>query len=247
MNVGIIMPRIVTFVRAAVAAAVLMLAAVPAMAGAIADFETALNAAYADYRQALYLTNQKNAEGTLKAIAGFEAKWAALNATYAKAPPPQYVDDAEFAGVMASVAEINQRAKRLATEGKLAESHDALEAIRDEIGNLRLRNGLMTFSDRMNAYHAQMEAMVTKPYDGFSVAGLADLREDAAVLSYMADDLKRHPSPQAAAPDYGTLLQNLFDSVAAVQKAARSGDGAAAKAALPKLKPAFSRLFAKFG
>jgi predicted metal-dependent hydrolase len=247
MNVRIIMPTIATFVRAAVAATALMLAAMPAMAGAKADFENALDAAYADYRQALYLTNQKNADATMKAITAFEAKWAALNATYAKAPPPQYVDDPKFADVMAAVAEINQRAKRLAAESKLAESHDVLEAIRDEIGNLRLRNGLMTFSDRINAYHAQMETMVTKAYDGFSAAGLADLREDVAVLSYMADDLKRHPSPQAAAADYGTLLQNLLDSVAAVQKAARSGDGAGAKASLPKLKPTFSRLFAKFG
>jgi hypothetical protein len=241
------MPTITTFVRSTVMAAALLLAAVPAMAGAIADFDNALNAAYADYRQALYLTNQKNADGTMKAITAFETKWAALNAAHAKAPPPQYVDDAKFAGVLAEVAEINQRAKRLAAEGKLAESHEVLEAIRDEIGNLRLRNGLMTFSDRTNAYHAQMETMVAKAYEGFSAAGLADLREDVAVLSYMADDMKRHPSPQAASPEFGTLLQSLLESVAAVQTAARSGDGVAAKAALPRLKPTFSRLFAKFG
>jgi hypothetical protein len=183
----------------------------------------------------------------MTAISSFETKWASLMATYAKAPPPQYVDDPKFPDVLTSIADINQRAKRAAAEGKLAESHDVLEAIRDELGSLRRRNHMITFSDRINAYHAQMEHMVGKAYDGFSATGLGDLREDAAVLAHMADDLKRNPSPDAAAADYAPLMKNLLDSVAAVQSAARSGDAAGAKAALMRLKPAYARLFAKFG
>lgn len=224
----------------------LMLAGV-ASAGPVADFETRLNAAYADYRMALVLTNQNNADGTMKAIAGFETKWSALAATYAKAPPPQYVEDAKFAATLASVTAINERAKGLAAAGKLAESHEVLEEIREELGHLRLRNGMMSFSDRMNAFHAQMEYAVVKAYGGFSVAGLAELREDVALLVYLGDDLKRHPPANAAAPDFAPSLQALLETVAAVQKSARDGNGEASKATLGKLKGLYGRLFAKFG
>jgi hypothetical protein len=219
----------------------------PVQAGPVNDFERTLAAAYADYRQALFLTNQKNAEGTMRAIGSFETKWASLMSTYAKAPPPQYADDPEFAGVLTRVAETNQQAKKAAADGKLAESHEVLEAIRDQLGGLRLRNGMTTFSDRMNAYHEKMEHMVGKTYDGFSAAGLGDLREDAAVLAHMADDMKRNPSPEAGAADYAPLMKSLIDSVVAVQTAARGGDAAGAKAAVTRLKPAYSRLFVKFG
>jgi hypothetical protein len=221
--------------------------AVSAAAGPVIDFENTLDTAYADYRMALVLTNQKNVDGTMKAISGFEAKWATLAATYAKAPPPQYAEDQTFAAVLAKIAEINQRAKQMAADGKLAESHEVLEEIRHELGELRLRNGIMRFSDRMNEFHARMEIVVVKSYDGFSAAGLAELREDAAVLVVLADDLKRHPPASAASPEFAPLLQALLDTVRALQSAARTGDGSAGKVALGKIKPAYSRLFAKFG
>lgn len=230
-----------------IAGAVAVSAVVPAAAGPIAEFEKALRGVYGDYRMALMQTNLKNAEAAQKAIAGFETKWAALVAAYAKAPPPHFAEDGQFAAVLEKIAAINQRAKSIASAGNLAEAHDVLEEIRGELGRLRLRNGMMTFSDRMDAVHAQMEHMIDRRKGDFSLAGLAELREDAAVLAFLADDLKRHPAPEASAPDFAPTLQAFLDAIAALRQAVRNGDAEASKAALAKIKPAYARLFVKFG
>jgi hypothetical protein len=221
-------------------------AAVSATAGPVADFEQALRAAYADYRAALFHSNTKNAEGTAKAIAAFETKWSALSFKYAS-PPPQYSDDPKWSETLAKVKFTLNHAEVVATKGDLLEAHEMLEEIRDVIGDLHARNGIVGFSDRMNAFHTSMEHMLQDKFDGFSAEGFAALREQVAVLAYLAGELVRFPAPEAADPDYGPTLKALQKAVADIQAAARANDGTAAKAALAKVKPAYAKLFLKFG
>ena len=129
--------------------------------------------------------------------------------------------------------------------GNLAETHEALEGIRAQIGDLHLRNGLYSFSDRMNAYHAKMEEVLAEPIpaDG----ALTSVVASAAVLEWLAADIAAHPAPESSDPAYTGLLQALLDSVAALKDAAAKGDPAAVKAAIGGLKPAYSKFFVKFG
>jgi hypothetical protein len=76
---------------------------------------------------------------------------------------------------------------------------------------------------------------------------MAELREDAAVLSYLADDVAAHPAPEASDPAYAPLLTAVMTSVTTLREAARAGDAAAAKQAINGLKPAYSKFFLKFG
>lgn len=231
-------------IGAIVATAVLVAAS--ASAGPMADFEKALRAAYADYRAALFHSNTKNAEGTAKAIVAFEMKWSALSLKYAS-PPPQYADDPKWSETLAKVKFILDHTEVVATKGDLLEAHEMLEEIRDVIGDLHARNGIVGFSDRMNAFHTEMEHMLQDKFDGFSAAGFAALREQVAVLAYLAGELVRFPAPEAADPDYGHTLKALQKAVADIQAAARANDVTTAKAALAKIKPAYARLFLKFG
>lgn len=239
--------RLIFAIVALTAAALVVTPVVPALAGPVAEFETALRTAYADYRAALFHSNTKNAEGTTKAIVAFEEKWTALSTKYAS-PPPQYADDPQWTETLAKVKFILDHAEAVATKGDLAEAHEVLEEIRDVIEDLHLRNGIIGFSERMNAFHHEMEHVLTKKYDGFSAAGLGELREDIAVLSYLAGELKKFPPVDAAnTPDFAGGLQALIDSVDAVRAAARAGDAEKTKAALAKVKPAYAKLFLKFG
>ena len=217
-----------------------------AHAGPVGDFETAMRSAYADYRGALFQTNAGNRDVAVKAIDGFRQKWAALAAAGAEAPP-QYVDDAAFAATLTAVAALADSAAAEAAAGKLPEAHETLEGIRDQIGGLHERNGLISYSDRMNAYHAWMETILTKDYAGFSAEGLAELREDAAVLAYLAADIAAHPPAESADPMYESLLGGMTASVAALRQAAQAGDAAAVKQAVGSLKVPYSKLFLKFG
>jgi hypothetical protein len=232
--------------RLAGVAALALAFAGSAHAGSVADFEIAMRAAYGDYRAALFETNANKPDAALQAVDTFKQKWSALAAANTVAPP-QYADDPAYAATLAKVASITETAAGEVAAGKLPEAHETLEAIRFEIGGLHERNGIVGFSDRMNAYHAKMEDVLAKDYGGFDAAGLGALREDAAVLAFLAADIEAHPAAEAADAAYGKLLDGMTDSVTALADAARTGDAAAAKSALDNLKVPYSKLFLKFG
>ena len=225
----------------------LALLAQTALAGDFTAFEGALRSAYGDYRAALVQTSLGNAEATSKALTGFQTKWLELAATWRETPPPQYADDAGYAATLAEVSALLDEAQTIAAAGDLAKAHLTLEGVREALGALHIRNGLFTFSDRMNAYHTKMEEVLGKDYLGFSPAGIATLREDAAVLAALAQTVQDHPAPEAAVEPYAMLVKGFLASIEALQQAARAGDAAAAKAAIGGLKPAYAKLFAKFG
>ena len=217
-----------------------------ASAGPVSDFETAMRAAYADYRGALFETNANKPDDAAKAVDAFRQKWAALMAANAEAPP-QYADDPDYAATLAKVATIADTAAAEVASGKLADAHTTLEAIRDQVGGLHDRNGIVGFSDRMNAYHAMMEEILAKDYGGFDAAGLGTLREDAAVLTFLVVDISAHPPAEAADAAYRPLLDGVMSSTEALVDAARAGDPAAAKSAVGALKVPYSKFFLKFG
>jgi len=67
------------------------------------------------------------------------------------------------------------------------------------------------------------------------------------LLDYLATQILTHPAPEADAAEYAPLLAGFVASVEAFLAAAEAGDVAATLAARGGLKPAYSKLFAKFG
>jgi hypothetical protein len=231
------------------AAVLLLCATSSASAGSspFAEAESAVRVAYADYRTALFMTNQKDVKASVDAINAFRDKWTALSAAWRKAPPPQYVGDPLLAKTLATVAQINDNAGRIAAAGDLAKAHEVLEAIRDEIGALRARNGVTSFSDRMNAYHEQMEKVLLDGYEGFSPAGLVRLRDDAAVLAYLADMLNAGKSALPPDPALDAAIGAVLASVKNLRGALIQGDVARIREAVPALKGPYSKAFLRFG
>lgn len=218
------------------------------LAGPIADYEAGFRNAYADYRNALFATNTKNREASNKAIAAFEAKWAPLVARYRKSPPPHYAEDTKWSESLDVVTAIVARANAEVGRGAFAEAHETLESARDVFAALRQRNGVLAYSDRVDAFHHAMEQVLTKSYGGFASAGLTELVEDTAVLSYLGAELRKAPPPDAAhAPEFPQLLDAVINTVADLRAAARAGDVEKIKAGRPKIRSAFAKLFVKFG
>lgn len=209
-----------------------------AHAGEVRDFETSMRAAYADYRTALFATNSGKAEPSVKSVDAFEAAWKAVASG---AVPPQYADDPDFPATLADVALIAEAADREIAAGDLAKAHETLEGIREAIGALHARNGVIGFSDRMNAYHARMEHVI-----GMDDAEASAIAAEAAVLAYLFDELMAHPPVEADA-SFQDLAKAVGASVTALKAAAAGGDDAAIKAAVGGLKAPYSKLFLKFG
>lgn len=218
-----------------------------AFAGTSADFEKDLRSAYGSYRAALFQTNAGNAEASRTALAKFSGAWQALNATYGAEVPPPYENAEAFDGMLKTVGEIASKAGEAIKAGNLPEAHEDLEGIRDAIGSVREEAGVIGFSDRMNAYHAKMEEVLGGDYAKLDAATVGTLREEAAVLSYLASQIVGHPAPEADDPAYAGLVKAFGDSVDALLASARSGDETAIRAAIAGLKVPYAKLFAKFG
>ncbi|WP_137701204.1 hypothetical protein [Marimonas lutisalis] len=219
----------------------------PANAGPVADFEAQYRDAYASYRAALFTTNSGDAAAAEKATNSFSEKWQALIDAWGN-PPPHLENDDEYATTMLAVTAILVFARAQIGQGDLPGAHETLEGVRDLLSDLHARNAIETFSDRMNAYHAEMEHVLASDLSALDDAGIATLRERAAVLDYLARDLVGTPPPGAAGtPEYEALIKAFTTSVQELLTATRAGDAAAIKAAIGGLKKPYARLFLKFG
>jgi hypothetical protein len=218
-----------------------------AAAGSFADAEVQLRDAYGSYRTALFQSNSGDAEATGKAMQALDAKWMALSTDWATSKPPQYEDDADLEGTLSDVAGIIRQATAEVAAGDLPKAHITLEAVRAELDKLHQRNGIISFSDRMNVYHAEMETVLEIGAGELNDDRLAEVTDAAAVLHYLARDIVAHPAPEHADAAYAPLVDDVVQSVETLRAATRSGDLAKVKEAIGGLKVPYAKLFAKFG
>jgi hypothetical protein len=221
---------------------------VPAWAGPIQQYNAVYDVMYGAYRKALFDTNTGKPEAALQSLRQFLAQWDALVRKYGGTPPPQYAEDTGWAESLADVTARSRDALAMATSGRLPEAHEALEAVRDAFSSLRRRNGIVNYSDHMNVFHKHMEHILktyAKPLDAEAVGML---REDAAVLRMLAVELKEHaPRTYAGQAEFQTSLGQLRAIVDRLLTEARAARADGARESLKDLKPAYAKLFVRWG
>lgn len=221
--------------------------AAPALAAdAVTD---ALQAAYAPYRAALFRTNGSSRTEAEQALAQARQAWKGIAERFGTQAPPPYDRDREFGATLAQVAQVYDQAAAQVGAGQLAEAHQTLEQARELMAALRERNGVVVFSDHMNAYHAQMEQLLAEAQQQLAAPqGWPPLLAQVGVLDHLARQLRaKAPAALRQNGEFETLLKGVEAAVQDVRQAAMGQDAAALKAALAKLKPPYSRLFLKFG
>ncbi len=239
--------RLTTAFRTLALAAAASAMATPAMAAdAVTD---ALQKAYVPYRTALFRTNSKAQAESEQAIAQARIELRQIQERFASKPPAPYDRDTAFDKTLQEVAAVLAQSESQIRDRQLAHAHETLEAVRDLLSGLRQRNGVVVFSDHMNAYHEQMETLLgsgAKLLD--APQGWQKLAAHTGTLQYLAARL-RSQAPAALADDaeFKTGVQAVEASVNALTQAVFGQDAAAAREALGKLKGPYSRLFQKFG
>lgn len=209
----------------------------------------AINQAYAPYRAVLFRTNSKAQAESEQAMGQAQQAWKSIQSRFASRPPIPYDTDPEFGASLNAVARVYEQAAGEIGQGKLPQAHETLEQARDIMAELRRRNGVIAFSDHMNAYHAEMEHVLGQgPAMTGSPQGMLTLVSRVGVLDYLARRL-RGEAPKALQndPEFSAALQALEASVSALQRAVMAQDAAAAREALDRLKGPYSRMFLKFG
>lgn len=227
----------------------LLLLALAGSAAGADPITEAMQRANAPYRVALFKTNGKSQAEAAQAVAEARQGWSRVAADYGTAPSVPYAGDDRFSRTLSDVERVYARASEQVAANQLAAAHDTLEEVRDLVADLRRRNQVVTFSDHMNAYHAQMERLLD---DGPSLLagaeGQTDFAWQAGALDYLASRLKAEaPVEYLKNDEFLALLANVEKSMADLKAALRAHDAAAMKDALGKVKAPYSKLFVKFG
>ncbi|MBL8327122.1 MAG: hypothetical protein JNJ89_19410 [Rubrivivax sp.] len=208
----------------------------------------AMQAAYEPYRAALFRTNSKSQAESERALAAARAAWKQVRERFEGKAPPPYDRDPRFAATLAAVDAAYANAQSQVGQKELARAHETLEEVRDLLGELRRRNGVVVFSDHVNAYHEQMERVLTEaPRWLAQPAGLTELAFEAGALDHLAQRLSAEAGVLRDDAAFVAALKEVQASSARLRAALRAQDAAAARQALGELKPPFSRLFLRFG
>jgi hypothetical protein len=227
----------------------ILLASAVAPAHAADAVTDALTAAYAPYRAALFRTNSKAQAESEQAIAQAQQALRRVIEQHAAKPAPPYDRDPTFAATLDKIGAVYAKAAGEIRDGKLPDAHETLKEARDLMADLRRRNGVVTFSDAMNAYHAQMEHVLTEgPKRVDAPADRLKLVADVGALDYLAARL-RADAPAALAKDaeFDAALKAVEAAVAALRDASLAQNPSAIKEALGKLKQPYSKLFLRWG
>lgn len=214
------------------------------------QFNDDVGQAYAFYRKALFQTNKKDAEKSIKANDKFLAQWQTLIAKYSSQPPDAFSSDSEWQSTLANIEKIAVGSAGQMKEGQLAEAHETLEAIRDELTELRRRNSVIVFSDHINNYHEVMEGVLVGGYspDKINDQAVEDIVGRLAVLGYLAEAIKENaPAAYRENQKYQQLEKGLFGSLKALEEAIENGDPESISTSINNLKPAYAKIFVNFG
>lgn len=209
----------------------------------------AMVAAYVPYRAALFQTNSASASQAADALRQARSAWADLMARHAGQAAAPYDRDTSFGATLREVDGLYAKAETQVQRGALAEAHETLERVREVLADLRQRNGVVVYSDHMNAYHAAMEHVLL---EGKAWAAQPDgqwaLAEQVGVLAYLANRLRSEaPESLRSQAAFTSMQQAVSDSVQRLREAVRAGQTDAVVAALGQLKGAYSKLFLRFG
>ena len=214
------------------------------------QFNSDVEKAYAAYRKALFQTNKKDAEKSGKANKMFTQQWKQIKQAYATNPPEVFSSDPKWESTLINIEEIALKSADQIIEGHLVEAHETLEAIRDELTDLRKRNSVIVFSDHINNYHEVMEALLEGGYspNKIDADAIDHIKGQFAVLEYLASALKENaPTKYRENQQYQKLEAGLFSSLEALGMALDSKDPALISKAINMLKPAYAKMFVNFG
>ncbi len=222
-----------------------------ARADATAAFLEASAEAYAPYRGAMSYLHTGNAGLAALALDAMAARWAALSGRFRNQPPAAFAEDPAWRASLDAIAGRIETARAQLEAGDAEAAATTLAPIRAALGGLRRRNGIVTFSDRMDSFSAAMETMWVyrrDPPDMADPRTIAALAEQARTLRRALEDIAAGPSEKIAGdPQFQRLIEGSFKSVATIDRAIEARDPAFLIGALRELRSSEQLLWMNFG
>lgn len=224
----------------------------PAWASNLSSFNAAVAAAYDHYRAAAFYLRTGN-----PAVAGFELaeaaqRWSDAVMPFAKTPPDAFADDPAFAADLADImARLGKADALLASGGDAESAADMLDPIRDRLAELRRRNGVIVFSDHVDAANAAMDRLWVyrhEPPDWADPAARAALTGATAVTIHLYDRLRELAPPETAEnAEFQRIMKGALASLAGLWEQIQLADEERVISYLRELRSFDRILWLQFG
>jgi len=194
-----------------------LFAAFPAASAGDGDFHAAQAAAYAHYREAVFYARSNNTPVAGLALDEFVTKWTALVGSYEASPPPEYAADAKFADTLREILQRAQTGLDALDMDDAEAAREAIDPIRGMLGELRRRNGRVTWSDLIDELTAAMDVLARYRREVESLEDadtVAMVREQAAIVAALFERCRREAAPEVAGePEFTRLTDGAVESM----------------------------------
>jgi hypothetical protein len=188
-----------------------LLAATPSGAGQLAEFNAAVDKAFAHYRGALFYLRRKNGDPAAFELELFKDAWQGIAKKWGGTSPDAFAGDAAWKRTLDAIAKAADSGLALA-EKDTAAARKALLPIRDELSALRRRNGVIVFSDCIEEMNDQMKKIWPyrrNPPDFEKLEQVNDVKRAASVYQYLLGKC-RAKAPEAYRKN--AEFNRLFDA-----------------------------------
>ncbi len=222
-----------------------------ARADATADFLEAAAGAYAPYRGAMSYLHTGNIGLAALALDATAARWAGLCDRFRDRPPAAFAKDPAWQASHDAITGRLETARAQLESGDGKGAAATLAPIRAALGDLRRRNGIVTHSDRIDAFSAAMDAIWVhrrNPPDMADPQALAALAGQARRLRRSLEEVAKDPPARTAGdPQFQRLIEGAFGSLATIDRAVETQSPALLISALREIRSSVQLLWMNFG
>ena len=215
------------------------------------EFLEASAEAYAPYRGAMSYMHTGNLGLAAFALDAMAARWTGLCDRFRNQPPATFAEDPAWRSSLDEITGRIETARARLEAGDAEGAEAALAPIRAALGALRRRNGIVTFSDRIDAFSAAMDKIWVhrrNPPDMTDPRTITALAEQARALRQaMAEVAADPPEKIAGDPQFQRLIEGSLESVATIDRAIEAHDQTLLIGALRELRSSERLLWMNFG
>ena len=231
--------------------AVLVLSAPAAAASQQSRFLEAVAAAYTHYRGAYSYLRTGNAALAALEIEQAQEKWRVVLSGFDKSPPDSFAADPLWHETLSGVAAALEDALAKTDAGELDAARQILAPVRQDLADLRRRNNVTTFSDRIDEMSAAMDALWRyrhAPPDFAAPDTARQLVSRTAVFSHMLNRVQDAAPPAVTeSAEFQRLIAGALEGTDRLWLALEQKDQRLLINTLRELRSFEQILFLKFG
>ncbi len=209
------------------------------------DFKKDIIAPYSLYKKALALTSKvENKEKAIGVVKKYIDAWHQLAASYEQDVPQPFAWMSDFKIQINKPTAVGREALTLLEAGEVHAAHSALEEVRYQLWEMRVKSGISSLNDKVNDFHEAMEIVLDGIKEHNDAAGLKKFgKRYGAWLSIKWEEVGRAQDTGTDQEAFAKAVTEGRKAIADLREKMSAGDQAGAKKAGGTVKKAYKGVF----